>query len=76
MDPEHFGVFDKAFITLFYVTGGDPWPESLPKAGPSPRDTNLYVCRVRCEPTPIYMYAGFDVNPRISSAVCFVPPRG
>ena len=30
-DPEHFEVFDKAFITLFYVTGGDPWPETLPK---------------------------------------------
>ena len=31
IDPEHFGVFDKAFITLFFVSGGDPWPETLPK---------------------------------------------
>jgi hypothetical protein len=31
VDPEHFEVFDKAFITLFFVTAGDPWPESLPK---------------------------------------------
>ena len=22
----------QAFITLFYVTGGDPWPEALPRA--------------------------------------------
>ena len=32
VDPEHFDVFDKAFITLFSVTGGDPWPDTLPKA--------------------------------------------
>jgi hypothetical protein len=31
VDPEHFEVFDKAFITLFFVTAGDPWPETLPK---------------------------------------------
>ena len=29
--PDDFGVFDKALITLFYVTGGDPWPEALPR---------------------------------------------
>ena len=29
--PEAFGAFDVAFMTLFYVTGGDPWPDSLPK---------------------------------------------
>ena len=23
-------VFDTAFVTLFHVTGGDPWPETLP----------------------------------------------
>ena len=32
VDPEHFGAFDVAFLTLCYVTGGDPWPDSLPKA--------------------------------------------
>ncbi len=31
VDPEHFEVFDKAFITLFFVTAGDPWPDTLPK---------------------------------------------
>ena len=30
--PENFATFDLAFTTLFYVTGGDPWPDSLPKA--------------------------------------------
>ena len=29
--PEAFGAFDAAFMTLFYVTGGDPWPDSLQK---------------------------------------------
>ena len=29
--PESFGAFDAAFMTLFYVTGGDPWPDALPK---------------------------------------------
>ena len=29
--PEAFGAFDLAFMTLFYVTGGDPWPDALPK---------------------------------------------
>ena len=29
--PDNFGVFDAAFLTLFYVTGGDPWPDALPK---------------------------------------------
>ena len=28
--PEHFGVFDVALLTLFYVTAGEPWPEDLP----------------------------------------------
>ena len=28
--PENFEVFDKAFVTLFHVTSGDPWPETLP----------------------------------------------
>ena len=23
-------MFDTAFVTLFHVTGGDPWPETLP----------------------------------------------
>ena len=32
VDPQHFGAFDSAFLTLCYVTGGDPWPDSLPKA--------------------------------------------
>ena len=31
IDPGHFGAFDAAFLTLCYVTGGDPWPDSLPK---------------------------------------------
>ena len=29
--PQTFGDFGLAFLTLFYVTGGDPWPEELPK---------------------------------------------
>ena len=29
--PAEFGVFDRALITLFCVTGGDPWPDALPK---------------------------------------------
>ena len=29
--PDNFATFDSAFVTLFYVTGGDPWPDSLPK---------------------------------------------
>ena len=29
--PDNFAVFDRAFVTLFYVTGGEPWPEALPK---------------------------------------------
>ena len=29
--PDNFGTFDAAFLSLFYVTGGDPWPDSLPK---------------------------------------------
>ena len=28
--PDSFEVFDKAFVTLFHVTSGDPWPETLP----------------------------------------------
>jgi hypothetical protein len=28
--PDNFEVFDRAFVTLFTITGGDPWPESLP----------------------------------------------
>ena len=28
--PDNFEVFDKAFVTLFHVTSGDPWPETLP----------------------------------------------
>jgi hypothetical protein len=27
---ERFGYFDAAFLTLFLVTAGDPWPEALP----------------------------------------------
>ena len=30
ISPENFEVFDKAFVTLFHVTSGDPWPETLP----------------------------------------------
>ena len=29
--PDNFAVFDRAFLTLFYVTSGDPWPDSLHK---------------------------------------------
>ena len=29
--PDNFAVFDRAFLTLFYVTAGDPWPATLPK---------------------------------------------
>ena len=31
VDPDNFAVFDRAFLTLFYIAGGDPWPDSLPK---------------------------------------------
>ena len=31
MAPDNFRTFGPAFMTLFYVTGGDPWPDSLPK---------------------------------------------
>ena len=27
--PDYFGVFDVAFLTLFYVTAGEPWPDEL-----------------------------------------------
>ena len=26
----HMQVFDTAFVTLFHVTAGDPWPDELP----------------------------------------------
>ena len=29
--PDNFAVFDRAFLTLFYVTSGDPWPDALHK---------------------------------------------
>ena len=29
--PLYFGSFEGAFLTLFYVAGGDPWPDALPK---------------------------------------------
>ncbi len=29
--PDYFGTFDVAMFTLFSVTGGEPWPESLPR---------------------------------------------
>ena len=29
--PVEFGSFEAAFVMLFYVAGGDPWPESLAK---------------------------------------------
>ena len=29
--PDNFGVFEQALMTLFYVTGGDGWPDALPK---------------------------------------------
>ncbi len=29
--PDYFGTFDVAAFTLFSVTGGEPWPESLPR---------------------------------------------
>uniref|UniRef100_A0A7S0MVB5 EF-hand domain-containing protein n=2 Tax=Cryptomonas curvata TaxID=233186 RepID=A0A7S0MVB5_9CRYP len=29
--PEYFGVFDLAFLTLFHVTTGEPWPHELPR---------------------------------------------
>ena len=28
--PEHFGAFDVAFLTLFHVGAGEPWPDELP----------------------------------------------
>mmetsp|Transcript_67340 Transcript_67340/g.179747 ORF Transcript_67340/g.179747 Transcript_67340/m.179747 type:complete len:641 (-) Transcript_67340:424-2346(-) len=31
-DPENFSRFDRAFISLFEVTAGDPWPEALRQA--------------------------------------------
>ena len=33
--PDNFAVFDRAFLTLFYVTGGDPWPDALHKVRPA-----------------------------------------
>mmetsp|Transcript_52853 Transcript_52853/g.139104 ORF Transcript_52853/g.139104 Transcript_52853/m.139104 type:complete len:648 (+) Transcript_52853:92-2035(+) len=27
--PEHFGMFDVAFVTLFFVTAGEPWPDEV-----------------------------------------------
>jgi len=27
--PEQFAVFDTAFVTLFFVTAGEPWPEQI-----------------------------------------------
>jgi hypothetical protein len=36
--PEHFGVFDSAFLSLFHVTAGEPWPTELPQVrAASPR---------------------------------------
>ena len=29
--PDYFGTFDVAAFTLFSVTGGEPWPETLPR---------------------------------------------
>ena len=29
--PDNFAAFDRAFLTLFYITGGDSWPDALPK---------------------------------------------
>ncbi len=29
--PDYFGTFDVAMFSLFSVTGGEPWPESLPR---------------------------------------------
>ncbi len=29
--PDYFGTFDVAAFSLFSVTGGEPWPESLPR---------------------------------------------
>ena len=34
-------VFDKAFVTLFHITGGDPWPDTLPGFN---EDGYLCVC--------------------------------
>ena len=41
--PEAFGAFDAAFMTLFYVTGGDPWPDSLPKNNEDRCDNNATI---------------------------------
>ena len=32
--PDYFGVFDVAFLTLFYVTAGEPWPDELQRLNP------------------------------------------
>ncbi len=29
--PDYFGTFDVAMFSLFSVTGGEPWPETLPR---------------------------------------------
>ena len=29
--PDNFAAFDRAFLTLFYITGGNSWPDALPK---------------------------------------------
>jgi hypothetical protein len=29
--PDYFGTFDVAMFTLFSVTGGEPWPHTLPR---------------------------------------------
>ena len=32
--PEQFGIFGRGFVSLFRVTGGDPWPDAaLPLLG-------------------------------------------
>lgn len=41
-DPDDFGAFDRAFITLFRVLAGAPWVESIPFVAPD-GSTNFKV---------------------------------
>ncbi len=31
--PEHFGVFDRSFVTMFRIAAGEAWVEELPGVG-------------------------------------------
>ena len=56
IDPEHFGAFDATFLTLFYVTGGELWPETLPKVSACVRaGVRACVCARVCYDINFYV---------------------